>query len=82
MTEALAKLTSPAGDVVYVCHAAPGHTPNASAAIRFASDRAAWRAANAAIYGSPDAFWNSERASAAATRERMRGWTASIESAP
>lgn len=76
---AIAKLTDPKGAVRFLCYDAPGHTADRNAATRFANDSVAWRAANAAIYGDPNAFWDSERRSAAATRDRMRGWSATVE---
>lgn len=79
---AVARLTSPAGAVSYVCYEAPGHTSDPAAATRFATDRVAWRAANAAIYGDPNAFWPSERRAAANTRQRMRGWRCDVIEAP
>jgi len=56
-------------------------TPDRDKATRFASAHVATRAANAAIYGDPAAFWNSERESAARTRRERRGWTADVEAA-
>lgn len=79
---AIVRLTDPHGRVAYLCYGAPGVTPDPAGATRFATDRAAWRAANASLYGEPDAFWNSERAGAVATRLKMRGWLASIEATP
>tara|TARA_R110000868_G_scaffold354796_1_gene616077 strand:+ start:164 stop:421 length:258 start_codon:yes stop_codon:yes gene_type:complete len=79
MTTHLAILTDPAGVSAFLCYAAPGLTQDRSAATAFASEHVARRAANAAIYGEPDAFWPSERASAARTRRERKGWTATTE---
>lgn len=54
------------------------HSPDGREATRFASRAVAERAGNAAIYGEPGAFWNSERQSAENTRRKMRGWTFEI----
>lgn len=78
---AIVKLLSPKGETEYVCYDAPGHTPERAKATRFITDSAAWTAARAVIHGDPNAFWNSERRSAEITRERMKGWTATVEAA-
>lgn len=54
-------------------------THDRDVATAFASEHVARRAANAAIYGEPDAFWASERESAAAIRHARKGWTATTE---
>lgn len=78
---AIVRFTDPAGAVTFLCHDAPGHTQDPAAAVRFVSDAVAYRAANAAIYGDPNAFWNSERESAKLARDRMSGWRATVEEA-
>lgn len=75
----LAKVTDPAGLASYLCYECPGLTPDRDKATRFVSRHVATRAANAAIYGEPEAFWNSERESAERVRRERLGWTASVE---
>lgn len=54
------------------------NSPDGREASRFLSHDVAARAGHAAIYGNPNAFWNSERQSAENTRRRMRGWSFEI----
>ena len=79
MARHLVILTDPAGVSAFLCYAAPGLTQDRDAATAFASEHVARRAANAAIYGEPNAFWTSERESAAHTRRERKGWTATTE---
>lgn len=73
------RLRDPAGAESFLCYAAPGLTPDRAAATRFVSAAVAHRAAVAAIHGDSDAFWPSERESAARTARERRGWTATAE---
>jgi hypothetical protein len=82
VTAALVRLRAPDGAESFLCYDCPGHTPDAARATRFATDAVAWRAARAAVYGNPDAFWDSERRNAELTRQRMAGYVASVETAP
>lgn len=79
---ALARLIPPddPGGVLFIKYDAPGTTTNPNEATRFANDRAAWRAANAAIWGDGAAFWPSERSYAAKVRATMgaMGWRADV----
>lgn len=74
-----AVLTDPQGGVWYLCHGAPGITQEPAAAIAFRTQQIASRAGHSAIYGEPNAFWESERKAAANTRARMKGWANSTE---
>lgn len=82
MTEAYhVRAKAPDGALAFVCYDAPGLTPDRAKATAFTNRAAAERAAHRARWGDPGAFWNSERASAAATRTRMAGWTFEVEPA-
>jgi hypothetical protein len=75
----LAKFIDPAGAVSYSCYATPGKTPDPAKATPYTNERAAHTAGSATIYGSRDAFWNSERESARMTAASHRGWTYEVE---
>ncbi len=75
----LVRLTDPAGASAFVCYAYPGVTQDRAAATRFVSAHVAARAARDQIHGCADAFWRSERESAALTRAARKGWTATVE---
>lgn len=76
---AICRLIAPDGAESFVCYDAPGTTPDRDKATRFANAGVAWRAGQSAVYGDRHAFWNSERASAAATARRMAGYTYETE---
>lgn len=78
---ALVRLTAPDGAESFLCYDWPGTTPDRDKATRFATAGVAWRAGQSAVYGDRHAFWNSERASAEATRSRMAGYAFAIEQA-
>lgn len=75
--KALAILIDPKGEEYFL--ACGPHTKNRAEATEFASAEIALKAARAAIFGDPLAFWNSERESARRTREEHRGWSFRIE---
>jgi len=75
----LVRLTDPSGASAFVCYAYPGVTQDHAAATRFTSAHVAARAARNRIHGCADAFWPSERESAARTRAARKGWTATVE---
>ena len=57
------------------------HTKARSEATEYTNEQAAHRAGRSSIYGNPDAFWDSERRSAALTAKEHRGWTYRVEPA-
>lgn len=75
----LVRLTDPAGVSTFVCYTYPGVTQDRAAATRFVSAHVATLAARDQIHGCADAFWPSERESAALTRAARKGWTAAVE---
>ncbi len=75
----LVRLADPAGATAFVCYVYPGVTKDRDAATRFASALVAARVARDQIHGCADAFWPSERESAALTRAARKGWTATVE---
>jgi hypothetical protein len=81
MTDArhIVKFRAPDGAESFLCHQAPGKTPDRAQALAFVSAHVAHRAGSAAIHGSPDAFWNSERESARRTAEAHKRWTYTVE---
>lgn len=46
---------------------------------RYVTKTVAERAAIAAIYGNPNAFWESERRAAVATRKARKGWNYTLK---
>lgn len=82
MTESyVIRARDPAGAESFICWKAPGLTPDRADAQHFTNKPAAQRAAHSSRWGDPAAFWNSERASAAATRKAREGWTFEVEPA-
>jgi len=74
----VARLTSPDGAVCYVAYTGLCAAP--ADGVQFASSVVAHKAGQAYIGFDPNAFWESERNSAAIARKKYRGWRA--ESVP
>ena len=72
----VAKLIAPDGGVHW--YGPQGDTPDGQEAFRFNNAQAANRAGWGLFGQHNNAFWDSERASAAMARERFRGWQAEV----
>jgi hypothetical protein len=81
MMSHIVRAVDPDGDVHFVAyvHGAAVFTGHSAKAARFTNERAANAVAYRLRWGEPLAFWESERRSAARTREQMRGWTFTAE---